>query len=272
MCGHRLSLGTDVKGACLYMISSTTAIQGHWVICLHSPTTLLQIYRNCWTTLDTIVRELVSRGIQFNTAVPDPSPSPSLKVVERGYESKGLGLRPASYIPHPHDYNAYVSARTDVLHSPLSCAVLLRGGLVARLARDTVGVPEVLSGPEPTTSMMLWAVDGVRLVNDQLSNYLLDIISGIYYVETAMDAQIHQHLSWWPKDGIWFSSGFYTKQWSADAKRWYKSHLKEIEGGSARLYNSTEWKSKLRQFRTKTRALLSVHHRLSESVVDQHLS
>ena len=270
--GLRLSLGTDVKGARLYMISSTTAIQGHWLICLYSPTTLLQIYRNRWTSLDTIVQELVSRGIQFNTAVPDPSPSPSLKVVERGYESKGLGLRPAGYIPRPHDYNAYVSARTDVLHSPLGRAALLRGGLVARLARETVGVPDVLSGPEPSTSVMLGAVDGVRLVDDQLSNYLLDIISGVYYVETAMDAQIHQHLSWWPKDGVWFSSGFYTEQWSADAERWYKSRLKEIEGGSARLYNSTEWKSKLRRFRTKTRTLLSVHHRLSESVVDQHLS
>jgi hypothetical protein len=257
--GLHLSLGTDVKDAHLYTISSTTAVQKHWVICLQDPATVLQIYCNHWTTLDMIVRELIFRGIQFNTGVPYPSPN--LKVFEGGYESKGLGLRPAGYIPRSHDYNAYILARTDVLCSPLGRAALLRGGLVARLARDTVGVSDILSGPEPSTSVMLGAVGGVRLVDNQLSDYLLDIISGVYYIETTMDAKIHQHLSWWPKDGVWFSSGFFTEQWSADAETWYQSRLRDIESGSAKLYNSTEWRSKLRRYKTKTRALLNEYHR-----------
>ena len=266
--GLSLSLGTDVNDSRLYTISSTSAVQGHWMICLRDPTTVLQIYRNRWTTLDTIVRELVFRGIPFYTGVPDPSP----KVVEKGYESKGLGLRPMGYYPRSHDYNAYVSARTDVFRSHLGRAALLKGGLVARLARDVVEVSDVLSGPEPSTSEMIGTVGGVKLVDDRLSDYLLDVISGVYYVETETDAHIHQHLSWWPKDGTWYSSGFFTEQWSADAETWYQGRLRSIESGSARLYNATEWKSNLRRYKTSTRALLTENHRLSESVIDHHVS
>lgn len=268
--GLRLSLGTNANEAPMYTISSTTAVQGHWVICLHDPTTVLQIYRNRWTTLDMIVRELVSRCISFNTGVPDPSPGP--EVVEGRYVSKGLGLRPVGYNPRSHDYNVYVSARTDVLRSHLGRAALLKGGLVARLARDTVGVSDVLSGPEPSTSVMLGTVDRVKLVDDRLSDYLLDIISGVYYVETTTGAHTHQHLSWWPKDGVWYSSGFFTEQWSADAETWYQSRLKSIEDGTARLYNSTEWKSNLRRYKSSTRTLLTENHRLSESVIAVHVS
>jgi hypothetical protein len=266
--GLTLSLGIRFNDAPLYTISSTTADKGRWLICLQDPTTVLQIYRNRWSTLDTIVRELVSRGVAFNTGVP----APCSKVVEQRYKSKGLGLRPVGYKPESHDYNAYVSARTDVLRSHLGRAALLQGGLVSRLARDTVGASDVLSGPEPSTSMTIGTVAGIKLVDDFLSDYLLDVISGVYYVESAKDAKIQQHLSWWPKDGVWHLSGFFTDEWSADAERWYQDRLRSIENGTARLYNSTEWKSNLRRYRTSTRALLTGHKRLSRSVIDLHLS
>jgi len=268
--GLHLSRGTGVNNASMYTISSTTADQGSWWICLHNPTTILQIFRNSWTTLDTIVRELVFRGIPFNTGVPDPRPK--LEAIQKGYESKGLGLRPVGYRPQTHDYNAYVAARTDVLRSHLGRAALLKGGVIARLARDTVGVPDILSGPDPSTSLMLGTVGGVTLVDDRLSDYLLDVISGVYYVETATDAQIYQHLSWWPKDGVWHTSGYSSEQWSADAESWYQTRLKSIESGKARLYNSTEWKSELRRFKSSTRALFKANDQLSESVIDEYLS
>lgn len=267
--GLRLSLGTDVNDDRMYTISSTTAEQGHWVICLRDPTTVLQIYRNGWTTLDKIVHELVFRGIPFNTGVPDPI---CPKVVEKGYPSKGLGLRPVGYNPRSDDYNVYVSTRTDIFRSHLGRAALLKGGLIARLARDTVGVSDVLSGPEPSTSEVIGTVDGVQLVDDRLPDYLLDVISGIYYVETEADVNIQQHLSWWPKDGVWYNSGYYTEQWSADAEAWYQDRLKSLESGSASLYNSTDWKSKLRRYKTPTSTLRTRIHQLSDSVIDDHMS
>lgn len=270
--GLCLSLGTGIgDDAPMYTISSATAVHGSWVICLHNPTTVLQIYHNCWTTLDSIVQELVFQGIPFNTGVPaDPSP----KAIQKGYESKGLGLWPVGYYPltHDYDYNAYVSARTDILRSHLGCAALLKGGLIARLARDTVGVTDILSGPDPSTSMMVGMVCKVKLVNDRLSDYLLDVISGVYYVETATDAQIHQHLSWWPKDSVWYSSGFFSEQWLADVEMWYQTCLRSIESGSAKLYNSMEWKSNLRRYKMNTCTLFKVNDWLSESVIHDHLS
>jgi hypothetical protein len=266
--GLRLSLGTHVvNNAPLFTISSTSSVQGDWVICLLDPTTVLQIYRNQWTTLDKIVRELIIRGIPFNTGVSGFSPN--MEVVD---QSRGLGSRPLGYQPSSNDYNAYVSERTDVLRGHLGRAALLKGGLVARLARDTVGVSDVLSGPEPSSSVMIGTVDGVKLFDDRLSNYLLDVISGVYYVETATNPQIHQHLSWWPKEGVWNSSGYFSEQWSADAESWYQARLKTIENGSGKLYNSTKWKSELRRYKTTTRALLTENHRLSRSVVDKHMS
>ena len=266
--GLRLSLGSYVNDDRMYVVSPTTAVQGSWNICLHNPTTVLQIYRNRWASLDTIVQELAFRGIPFNTGVPDPSP----KVIEKRYESKGLGLRAVGYSPRSSDYNAYVAARTDVLRSHLGRAALLHGGLISRLARDTVGVSDILSGPEPSTSVMLGSVGGVKLVDDELSDYLLDVISGVYYVETASDASIYQHLSWWPKDGVWHGSGYFSEQWSADAEDWYQNRLKSIERGTAKLYNSTEWKSSLRRYKSHTRALLSLNDQLSESVIEGRLS
>jgi hypothetical protein len=267
--GLRLSLGADVDGVQTYIISSTTAKEGHWVIFLQKdPTPVLQIYRNRWTTLDKIVHELVYRGIPFNTGVPG---NIRPKVVEK-HVSKGLGLRPAGYSPRSDDYNAYVSARTDIFRSHLGRAALLKGGLIARLARDTVEVSDVISGPEPSTSEIVGTMGGVLLVDDRLSDYLLDVISGVYYVETAADAKIQQHLSWWPKDGVWYSSGFYSQQWSADAEAWYQSRLKSLKDGSAVLYNSTDWKSKLRRYKKATSSFLSRNSGLSESVIDNHMS
>ena len=267
--GLRLSLGTNVdESSPMYTISSTTVVQGGWVICVHNPTTILQIYRNSWTTLETIVRELVIRGIPFNTGVPDTG----RKVFEKGYESMGLGLRPVGYIPRTHDYNAYVAARTNVFLSHIGRAALLKGGLIARLARDTVSVSDILSGPESSTSLMIGTVGGVQLVDDQLSDYQLDVISGVYYVETATDAKIYEHLSWWPKNGVWHNSGYFSEQWSSDAETWYQKRLKAIQDGTAKLYNSSEWKSELRRYKSVTRALLTQNDRLSKIVIEEHFS
>ena len=264
--GLQLSSGSDVENRTMYAISSTTAEEGHWVICLKDPTTVLQIYRNRWTTLNTIVEELVLRGIPFNTGVPEPSNGSNL--VDTSCKSKGLGLRPLGYRPQSDDYHAYLLTRAEALRSTLGRAALLQGGLIARLARDIVGVSDVLSGPEASNGKRIGAV---TLVDDQLSDYMLDVISGVYYVETKTDKQIHQHLSFWPKLG-WKSSGYYTEEWTADAESWYQDRLKALESGSAPLHNSTDWKSKLRAYKGVTQAFLADNHRLSKSVIDRHMS
>ncbi|KAF8799349.1 hypothetical protein BYT27DRAFT_7057922, partial [Phlegmacium glaucopus] len=95
---------------------------------------------------------------------------------------KGLGLRPPLYKPRSDDYNAYLSARTNILQTHFGRAALLKGGLIARLARDTVGVSDVLSGPDPSSRFQFGTTGQVKLVDDRLSEYLLDVISGVYYV------------------------------------------------------------------------------------------
>jgi len=200
--------------------------------------------------LDTIVRELISRGIPFNTGLPDPTPNRA----EGHYRSKGLGLWPPFYQPHSDDYSAYVAARNDVFCSHLGRTALLKGGLIARLAWDIVDASDVLSGPDPSTSLQVGTIGQVKLVDDNLS-----------------DSNVHQHLSWWPKYGVWCTSGF-TEQWSADAETWYQSQLQEIANGRAKLYNSKDLKSNLRCYNTHTRRLVNASQQLAESVIDLHIS
>ena len=64
---------------------------------------------------------------------------------------------------------------------------------------------------------------------------------------------------------------FFSEQWLADTEMWYQTHLRSIESGSAKLYNSMEWKSNLRWYKMNTRALFKVNDRLSESVIHDHL-
>jgi hypothetical protein len=262
-----LSLGTHDVDNERYVVASTAG-EASWVLCLHDSTTVLQIYRNRWATLDRIVHELLSRGIAFNTGLPHSNPDP----VERSYESTGLGVRLPGYRPRSDDYNSYVAARTELLHSSVGRAAALMGGIIARLARDVVSASDVLSGPSLFSSLPQVAAVGTQLfVDDQLSELQLDIISGVYYVEVRPEHTSHEHLSWWPKHATWFLSGYYSEQWSADAEAWYQTRLSQIRKGEAKLYNSQQWKAELRRYRTHTRILRTGINKLTKDVLDAEI-
>lgn len=266
--GFRLSIGRGKDNKERYIIASTTG-EASWVICLHDSTTVLQIFRNRWATLETIVSELLTRGIAFNTGLQHPNPSPA---VESSHQSKGLGIRPPSYVPRSDDYNSYVAARTELLYSRLGRAAALMGGLVARLARDTVSALDVLSGPSLFSHLpQVAAIGPLKFVDDHLSEYHLDIISGVYYVELPSGGATHEHLSWWPKHLVWCTSGFYSEQWSADAERWYQERLLSIQRGTATLYNSSQWRSELRRYRTNTRSLRDGINRLTRDAISRQI-
>ncbi|KAF8869438.1 hypothetical protein BD779DRAFT_1682146 [Infundibulicybe gibba] len=130
-----------------------------------------------------ICAHLVTHGIAFNTVVsiskmyaPSPYPHPV----------EGLGWRPADYVPDIHDYLAYEQLRKDILRGPAGRAALLRGGILWRLARESVNEDEVLRGPSGAVEIYGKVIDEHehrKIVDDGLDSSVEDVICGVYRVQ-----------------------------------------------------------------------------------------
>ncbi|KAJ6532084.1 hypothetical protein B0H19DRAFT_876809, partial [Mycena capillaripes] len=80
------------------------------------------------------------------------------------------------------------------------------------------------------------------LLYEALTEDEIDLICGVYTVETK-DGQQVKYISWWPKPTAFWSSGLNTGWWNANCERWFVKRLKEIEKMSVKLHTYSEWKS-----------------------------
>lgn len=116
-----------------------------WILIVPHPETVLQCVRAGWDSRLNVGRELVKRGISFKTMfhLPHPGNPPPLKK----YPCIGLGSRDAGYKPDAVDYADYERSRDALLREPHGRAALLAGGILWRLAFDTLGITPALDGP-----------------------------------------------------------------------------------------------------------------------------
>ena len=175
-----------------------------WVIAVNALTALECIRRGLGPhALDT-AKYLVEHGIPFLTLdhLPPiskisrpPSPLPTCL----------LGCRPKGYKFNLGDYAAYVTLCDSYLNSqPHACAALRVGGIVARLARE--GLPDLagISGPLQAAldgKQLVLTSDGEHFCDDQVSESILDLICGVYQVETGNKGEILNLFTWHPVDG-----------------------------------------------------------------------
>ena len=176
------------KGVIYYILRPILGASHTFELGLTSAASVVEILRNQWgPELSDIARELLARGIEFQTFVQgDPRPRTPERLVPR---FSGLGYRPPQYKPDHIDYAAY-ERRRDRLLSSRGRAALLMGGIVARLAREAVSFDDVCNGP---SDRVFW--DGTVLFNerspssgywdDSLTPDELDIICGVYKVATG---------------------------------------------------------------------------------------
>ena len=125
---------------------------------------------------------LLSYGISFrtlsrkraNVAYNTPQPRP-VRI--------GLGYRLPNYQFTHQDYLAYEMERDRLLNTSMGRAALMAGGLVWRLAYNTVGEQQVLFGPTHCeTTHVLTTFNGVDYIDDILTEEQLDILCGVYHV------------------------------------------------------------------------------------------
>ncbi|KAK0207252.1 hypothetical protein IW262DRAFT_1282307, partial [Armillaria fumosa] len=164
------------------------------VLLLSSSASTIQVLRHQWgcqpgQSIYDIIRELLDRGIAFNFAIPGPYRS--LKAEPDPIHARIAGYRPKNYKPDHLDFVAYEWHRNAFLRSPRGRAACLMGGIVGRLARGIVPYEEVYRGPsedvfEDGVNFQDSGQPSVTLWDDRLTSDELDLVCGVYRIDTGM--------------------------------------------------------------------------------------
>jgi hypothetical protein len=173
-----------------YILERQGAGADEFVLVVTSAATVMEIVRRGWgPDLQSIMSKLFDRGIAFNLCYRDAHAlQPPPKFIPR---FGGLGYRPKNYQPDRVDYMSYKSSLDRFLSSSRGRAAVLRGGLIARLARDIVTVESVTFGPsdfpDGSETLCLWDGNPSSLAywDDQLTADEVDVICGVYRVDTG---------------------------------------------------------------------------------------
>ena len=165
-----------------------------------------------------IAAELACKGIPFSTHVLCDVVPTAVYIT-----SLGLGFLPSNYRPHSSDYAAYLQRRDNLLCRNYSRAALLKGGIIGRLAHESLrgikltsslllGHLTMLFALVPASKskkvaigMMTWIVRTKRLY----------VVCTSCLLVTPSDPSLAQHtnlllgqqqqtadVSWWPKQSI----------------------------------------------------------------------
>jgi len=189
------------------------------------------------------LKAFLARGIAFHTPLPH---TPSLQQLTVS-DPPNLGIRPFGYHPDTADYVMYERIRDEFLCGPRGRAALMRGGILWRLARDTLPDEVVMAGPSPfnSKSQILESSDGLVSYDDHLSEVEEYLVCGGYHVKVLAHGDEKADMSWWPKSSVWASCGFNVGFWSVSCEDWFQHRLGEIRKGTAMLRTSKGWKNGL---------------------------
>ncbi|TFK18417.1 hypothetical protein FA15DRAFT_603330 [Coprinopsis marcescibilis] len=216
---------------------------------------------------------LMLRGITFrlfheSSKIPRPT-------FARPPISKELFKRPFDHKFTKQDYDGYVYIRGLLLAQPHMKAVLRRGGLVWRLALDTLGISDALANPKATGAMVSINMSGKEWKEDSLTLQELDLICGAYDCSDGDNAR-RACKSWWPlvrfyeKDECGENYG----RWCNRREEWYTLRLAQIDGSSSdtpQPLTYTEWKSRQHGV-GPIRAFHKEVHKQSHAFLDRHCS
>jgi hypothetical protein len=215
----------------------------------------------------TVARHFLDHGVAFRTLVklpptfrPLPPPPDPLWFV------KIKSIRCSDTVFTTADYTAYESHRRLILSQVHARAALLKGGIIWRLAREDIGLNDVLDGP---SSMALkhgigFCEDG--FLDDELTTEELDGICGVYQCFTgkffksfcrrdqpwliSLPGQGGQMSlkSWWPLHNRWEAeaAGVHAGFWSEANEEWYQDRLRKIRAGQAQPITASAWRDKLK--------------------------
>ncbi|KAL0947276.1 hypothetical protein HGRIS_013397 [Hohenbuehelia grisea] len=194
------------------------------------------------TDQHTIARHLALNGVPFRTLS-----TRHISSIVAPFRWKTLGYRPYGYKPDALAYEIYEMKRDEFLRTPRGRAVLMKGGILWRLARDVVNIESVLDGPTEWAKDLTSRRSGPSVsVDDELSEQELEFICGTYRVHTDLKSDQISLSSWWPSHIVWAGSGLNLMAWSDDAEAWFQRRLEDIRENRATLKTSDAWRKSLK--------------------------
>ena len=103
-------------------------------------------------------------------------------------------MSPNSYIFKPNDYEVYICHHAHFIKSPRGCAALLRGGIVAQIAREHIGLESAMLGPSSVVTVHLIGMhltddSGAQFWDDDLNENEIGIVCGLHHCLTGMAFQ-----------------------------------------------------------------------------------
>lgn len=185
---HRISLE---DGSVLYALKSNDMqVADRWALVLENPTTVVQCLRQKFGgSVKNIARYLYYSGIPFSTCI-SRAQKPS-NINNLPYRPLSLGWRAQNHRPTTADYAEYEEIVDTLLHRPYGRAALLQGGIVWRLALLCLGRSEidVTRGPSIDASLLgkvSILSDGSNMYDDSISDDEIDVICGVYRIDTGV--------------------------------------------------------------------------------------
>jgi hypothetical protein len=141
-----------------------------------------------------VARCLLEEGVTFRTLISLPHGHlPSTR------RMRATPMRLSGYQFTPHDYAAYLRERAAILSQPNGRAALLQGGILWRLALQSLSPDAALQGPSyaVTASRVGYSTDeleaGLALWDDELTVVEKNLICGAYECRTGLFmAHIHR--------------------------------------------------------------------------------
>ena len=242
-----------------------------WQVAVSPMTALECIRRNLGPCRNDIVNYLLAHGMEFytpQTVEVLPPPAPVLQPVHRH--------RPTGYVFDQADFLAYESSRDSFLQShPYARRALCEGGIIARLARESMSDTLVFQGPSEEAlegkCSVFASSDGI-MVDDNLPQDVKDLICGTYIVKTGFGGKFQYYVvsfstvtvllvypdqtakfSWFPVNNVWNNTGFNVGHWNGECEAWYIERHCQILNGEAQPRVSTSWRSALRMTRAASK-------------------
>jgi len=187
--GAQIALDGGCTSNIFYLIHFRQSASYRFVISLNNPIVVLQIIQSQFDPdLPEVALQLASRGISFGTqTISETMPTPTKSSAEL---SISLGFLPFNYRPLPSDYVSYIDKRNHLLRRSYGRAVLMKGGIIARLAHDSLGDHmDALVRGGPSEDMFKYGT-ATKIGAEYFWNNDLDlndeqVICGVYKISTG---------------------------------------------------------------------------------------
>jgi hypothetical protein len=160
-----------------------------WKVAVSPMTALECVRRNLGPRRNDVVNYLLAHGMEFHTLQTVevlPSPTPVLQPLPLH--------RPTGYVFDLADFHVYESIRDSFLQShPYARRALCEGGIIARLARESMSDTLVFQGPSEEAlegKCGVFTSSAGIMVDDHLPQNVKDFICGTYIVKTGSNSKL----------------------------------------------------------------------------------